>query len=266
MERDAPSGAADAADAGSFDWLTLDEGEEVLWSGKPHVYSIVPALVVGIPLSLVLVGIPIVVGAYLNRENTVYLLTSEGLYRKQGILSRDVRKIGFEKVQNTSFTQGPLGTYVGYGNVDISTAGGAGVEMRFQSVPDPKSVQERINRQIRRARPGGRSEEADDERPEDVLGDILDELRAIRTLVEGEGERENEGLVPGDEPDATDGHGDAALDATDDSGTDGSSTDGDRADEPRRTRTGRRLPENEFESTRTRSRTTEDRDERTDRE
>lgn len=178
------SGRADPSD---FDWVTFDEDETILWSGEPHFYSIGPALVVGVPLSLLLIGIPIVLGAYLNRENTVYLLTTEGLYHKRGILSRDVQKIGFEKVQNISFTQGPLGNYVGYGNVDISTAGGSGVEMQFRAVSDPKSVQARINRQIRNARSSTRDDDgASDRRSGDVLDDVLAELKAIRTALEND--------------------------------------------------------------------------------
>ena len=173
--------------ASEFDWFTLDDGEAVQWSGNPHVYSIVPALIVGLPLSLLLVGIPIVVGAYLNRENTVYLLTNEALYRKSGVLSRDVQKIEFEKVQNISYAQGALGNYFGYGTVDISTAGGTGVEMQFRAVPDPKTVQQRINEQSRRARGKGGDDEPTSEDPGQVLDEILTELRAIRTAVEADG-------------------------------------------------------------------------------
>ncbi|QLG61794.1 PH domain-containing protein [Halorarum salinum] len=163
-----------------FDWLTLDPDEEVVWSGIPHVLSIVPALVVGVPLSLILVGIPIVVSAYLGRKNTEYVLTTDALYKKRGILSRDVKRIGFEKVQDTSYTQDFLGTRFGYGTVEISTAGGAGVELSFDDVPDPKRVQELVNERIR-ARGRG-----DGETKSDVLSDVLAELRAIRAAVEAD--------------------------------------------------------------------------------
>jgi len=175
---------AETVDATAYDWLTLDDDEEILWVGEPHFYSLVPALIVGIPLMLLLIGIPIVVGSYLTRENTVYLLTNEGLYHKRGILSRDVQKIEFEKVQNTAFSQGPLGNAVGYGNVDISTAGGDSVEMRFRAVPDPKSVQATIKREIRKTRTGSHTEDDETRGPDAVLDDILAELRAIRTALD----------------------------------------------------------------------------------
>lgn len=159
-----------------FDWLTLEDDEEVVWSGKPHEYSLIPALVVGIPLAILLVGVVVIAAAYLQRENTVYVVTTDGLYAKTGVFSRDVQRIDFDKVQNISYSQDLFGTRFGYGNVDVSTAGGAGVEMRFRQVPDPKAVQERVNALSKEARGGDR----DPEGKAAILDDILAELRAIR--------------------------------------------------------------------------------------
>ncbi|XVH31210.1 PH domain-containing protein [Haloferacaceae archaeon DSL9] len=164
-----------------LEWLSLDEAEEVLWASTPHRYSLLPAAVIGIPLSLVLVGIPILVGAYLTHTNTNYVVTTSGLYRKTGVFSRDVQQIGFDKVQNTSYTQTAFGSYFGYGTVDISTAGGVGIEMRFRSVPNPASVQELITRRTEL-----RGDETDDREKGDVLEEILAELRGIRRAVEGD--------------------------------------------------------------------------------
>lgn len=184
-----PDAAATAAD---FDWLALDEGESVLWADTPHEMSLVPALVVGVPLSLVLVGIPIVVGAYLSHRNTNYVVTTAALYVKTGILSRNVQRIEFDKVQDTSYRQSFFGAQFGYGTVDVSTAGGTGVEMSFSNVADPQSLQSRINERIRTGRGG-----EEDRDGAAVLDDILAELRAIRAAVEGGAED-----APGD---ATDG-------------------------------------------------------------
>lgn len=176
-------------DHAAYDWLTLDEGETIEWTGKPHPYSLVPALVIGIPLLVILIGIPIILGAYLSRQNTNYVITNEALYVKTGVFSRDVQRIGYEKVQNTSYSQDFLGTQFGYGHVDISTAGGAGVEMRFRSVPEPKAVQERLNRHIRDAT--AETDEREDTAA--VIDDILAELRAIREAIENS----TEGGAPG---------------------------------------------------------------------
>ncbi len=195
-------------------WLTLDDGEQVLWSSTPHKSSLVPALVVGIPLSFVLIGIPIVVSAYLSYTNTNYVVTTRGLYRKRGILSRDVKQIGFDKVQNISYTQTAVGAQFGYGTVEISTAGSSGVELQFRNIPAPADIQELISREIERRE--GPSREDDDEDVDAVLTAILTELQAIRTvLADGEStERISENSIgsaasadtvdPVDETDATD--------------------------------------------------------------
>ncbi len=161
-------------------WLTLEDGESIRWASTPHKYSLVPAFVVGIPLSLVLIGIPIVVASYLQYTNTNYVVTTRGLYSKRGILSRDVQQIGFDKVQNISYSQSALGSSFGYGSVDVSTAGGSGVELQFRSIPDPASVQELIAGEIDDRQRGESGSTPDSEA---VLDDILAELRAIRRAV-----------------------------------------------------------------------------------
>jgi len=164
------------------DWLTLDEDEEIVWSEKPHKSSLIPALVVGLPLSLILIGLFIIAGSYLQRENTQYIVTTDGLYKKMGILSRDVQRIDFGKVQNTSYSQGFFGSQFGYGNVDISTAGGSGIEMQFRSVPEPREVQELINKRVKGSRGEPTTESGETKR--DVLDEILVELRAIRSTLD----------------------------------------------------------------------------------
>jgi len=166
-----------------LEWLTLDDGEEVLWASTPHKSSLVPALAIGIPLSFVLVGIPIIASAYLSFTNTNYVVTTRGLYRKRGILSRDVKQIGFDKVQNISYSQSAVGSSLGYGTVEISTAGSSGVELRFRSIPTPAEIQELISREIERREDGGRDEE---DSVDDTLDAILTELRGIRQALDGE--------------------------------------------------------------------------------
>jgi len=134
-----------------FDWLSLDDDEEVLWNGKPRIQK------------------------FLGLNITDYVVTTQGLYRKTGMFSRNVQKIGFEKVQNISFTQGILGKQFGYGSIGISTAGGSGVEMRFAAIDDPKKVQEMINSRIKneKSESSGRQSQAQ------ILEKILEEVQEI---------------------------------------------------------------------------------------
>jgi len=178
--QDDPTASSDVTAPPDLEWLSLDDGEEIRWASTPHKYSLVPALVIGIPLSLVLIGIPILVASYFQYTNTNYVVTNRGLYSKRGILSRDVKQIGFDKVQNISYSQSAIGSSLGYGSVEISTAGGSGVELKFRSIPEPAGVQELITSEID-TRQQGTADDATD--TGDVLDEILVELQAIRAAV-----------------------------------------------------------------------------------
>ncbi|RQH00032.1 PH domain-containing protein [Natrarchaeobius oligotrophus] len=178
----APDGRADSIDD-DLEWLPLDDGETIVWADGPDRRTLVPAFVVGVPLAIVLIGILIIVGEYLRVTNTHYVVTDRALYRKTGVFSRDVKRIEHEKVQDISYSQSALGNVFGYGTVEVSTAGGAGVELSFKSVPDPRAVQRLISDRIER----DHRDESGQRAKGDVLEEILAELRAIRTSLEEDG-------------------------------------------------------------------------------
>lgn len=179
LQEEPRSGSGVTADV-DLEWLSLEDNETIRWASTPHKYSVVPGLIIGIPLSLVLIGIPIIIASYLQYTNTNYVVTNKGLYSKRGILSRDVQQVGFDKVQNISYSQSAIGSSLGYGSVDVSTAGGSGVELQFRNIPDPAGVQELIGKEIDSRQHGDPGTESD---TDDVLDEILVELRAIRSAV-----------------------------------------------------------------------------------
>ncbi|MDS0258064.1 PH domain-containing protein [Haloarcula sp. S1CR25-12] len=193
-----------SGDAATYDWLTLDSDEEILWSGKPAAETMYGAYLTGIPLILFFgLGLVILGGAYLNRQNTDYVVTDKSVYKKTGILSRSVSEVEYEKVQNTSFSVGVVGRYFDYGNVDISTAGGSGVEMTLRGVSSPQDVQKRLSRRVKEVQ--GDRGRGDEETKPDVLDEILTELRAIRVAVEsGDGTAERDSGTERDDGGATD--------------------------------------------------------------
>lgn len=177
-----------------FEWLTLDEDEELMWGDTPHRLSLLLSIAVGIPLCLVLIGIPIVVSSYLNHKNTNYVITTTAVYKKTGIFSRSVQRVEFDKVQNTSYQQSMMGSYFGYGSVEIATAGTGGVEMRFRNVASPREVQTTINERSAESQNGTNGEDA-----EAVLAEILTELQAIRQAID----EPTDGTSQSEQPDAT---------------------------------------------------------------
>lgn len=161
-----------------LDWINLDDDEEVLWKGEPRMKSIIPAAIIGIPMIPVLgMGLLIIGGAYLQIKNTSFVVTNQGLYKKQGVLSRNVQKIGFDKVQNISFSQGITGNYFNYGNIEISTAGGSGVEMRFNSIDQPREVEQIINKHLKKEK------ESTSTSREGSGDEVVEELREIKGLL-----------------------------------------------------------------------------------
>ncbi len=164
-----------------LEWLTLEDGEEILWAGTPDRRTMIPTLLVGIPLSLVLIGIPLIIGSYLQITNTNYVVTTQGVYAKKGVFSRDVNRIDFEKIQNIAYNQGAIGASLGYGSVEISTAGSGGVEMKFSTIPEPQAIQELISSRLERRSGGDRDS---DQSTDELLAEMVTELRAIRSHIE----------------------------------------------------------------------------------
>ena len=175
-----------------LDWLSLANNEEMVWSDTPHSRLLIRDLLPGAILAIFIIGIPMMIGAYLRHKNTHYVITTDALYNKTGVFSRNVRRIELSKVQDSSYRQSFFGTVFGYGSLDVSTAGGSGVELSFRGVTDPKELQATVNGLIRRledketTKAHGASRRLPDNTAEnqELLRAILEELRAIRTSLD----------------------------------------------------------------------------------
>lgn len=148
------------------DWLHLTEGESVEWVGRPSVYTIatsiaagvvlaavgiglavwlstatdLPDLAAALPLVLVVVGIGRVLMAYLNWVRLLYVITSEEIYVKHGLVSRDVTQIRLDRVQNTAYDQSVTERFLSFGDVRVYTAGTSTEDVTFRDVPEPQRV------------------------------------------------------------------------------------------------------------------------------
>lgn len=151
------------------DWIHLSDEEEVLWTGRPSLHTILvavvgglliaiagvvftvllsravesrnlPALVGYLPLLLTVAGIAWAAIAYLNWVRLLYVITSSEIYVKYGLVSRDVTQIRLGRIQNTTFEQSILQRLLGYGDVRIYTAGSGTEDLLFDDVPDPETV------------------------------------------------------------------------------------------------------------------------------
>jgi len=189
--------AAAAADSDVSEWLSLEPGEEVVWVGEPTKLRMVGTLVTGVVLIPFLIGILILLFSplsYLGIKHTDYVVTNRSLYVKQGILSTNIESVDLDRIQNTEFTQSFWGTQLGFGTIEISTAGSSGADISFDDVEDARDVREEISRVQRAAggasgrdgTGGGSGDRTSGRRAAnaDQLEELVAELRATREALE----------------------------------------------------------------------------------
>ncbi|WP_049903629.1 PH domain-containing protein [Halococcus agarilyticus] len=148
------------------EWVTFTEGEEVRWEGHPSLRLVLPSILFGIALVIAgivltavvltepparwlpLVGVPIglaiVVWAYVSQRSTHYIITSEEVYRKTGIVNRNVAQVRLDRVQNTTYEQSVLERLFSYGHITIYTAGSDTMDVSFDGVSDPQEVNQAL--------------------------------------------------------------------------------------------------------------------------
>lgn len=192
--------------AASFPWLSLDPDEEIVWSGGPRHHVVawlaIPALAVPavllvlwptLPGALVgaLAWIAISYSGYAYVKNVEYVVSTRYVYSKWGVLGRSVTQIGLHNIQDTTLSQGIVGTYADYGTISFSTAGGEGTTLAFYLVDEPSTVKSAVDRQVA-AVDAGRTDERTDSTSGGV-DDLLSELRAMR----GAAQRIDRGLEGG---------------------------------------------------------------------
>ena len=175
--------------ANEYDWLVLESDEEILWSGEPELLGYAGQFALGIVLiPLFGLGLVIIASTYLSLKNTAYVITTESVVKKTGILSRQVTDIGHENIQDTGYSQGVVGRYLGFGTVRISTAGGSGVEMSLAYVPDPLNVQSQLDNVATEKSPAEDDGARDGQERVQMTGAELEELtremRATREALE----------------------------------------------------------------------------------
>ncbi|MFD1634729.1 PH domain-containing protein [Haloplanus ruber] len=153
------------------DWFSLDTGETMVRQGAPRVRRVLPAvvaatlwlgllavgavvavrtLVVSTPVAVgaaVLLALPAVAGTawrYLRTVNVEYVLTDRNCYRKRGVLSTSVTRVGLGDVERTALHKNVWGSIFDYGTVSISTAGTDGVDLRLTDLDGPEAFRDEL--------------------------------------------------------------------------------------------------------------------------
>jgi uncharacterized membrane protein YdbT with pleckstrin-like domain len=188
----------------------LNEGEEIVLDLRPHwfffagpvvalVASAVAASLVGANLdgrprglllvpsvALVLASLVWVVVRYAQWATTAFVVTTDRLVHRHGVLSKSGREIPLERLNDISFHQSLFQRLLGAGDVLIESAGERG-QQSFASFPHPERTQNVIHRQIElaQARDADRMAGRRELSPLEQL-DKLDDLRRRGVISEAE--------------------------------------------------------------------------------
>ena len=150
--------------------MDLHPGEQVVFEGHPSwrallsfylgglagaaVIGVVAGLLggwfLGVVVGIVLAALVIVVGL-VKRQSTTYLVTTQRLYIRRGILSKREQQTRIDRVQNVNTEQSLRDRMLRVGTVDFDTAGTDDSEFRFVGISDPGSVVRAVDRALRQA-------------------------------------------------------------------------------------------------------------------
>jgi uncharacterized membrane protein YdbT with pleckstrin-like domain len=154
------------------DWLHLSNDERIVWESRPHPITMgirVPLalllVLIGFTLAgwsgingpdvltysgivLVLIGAAVAAVQYVYWRNTRYVITSVELYKKRGVISRDVTQFRLDRVQNTTLQQDAIGRLLEYGDLTVYTAGSGDPELTFERTPRPERASSALSNQL----------------------------------------------------------------------------------------------------------------------
>ena len=150
--------------------MDLHPGESIVFEGHPswrallsfYIGGVAGALVIAVIVALVAsVGLAVIVGAVLiaavilfglvKRTATDYMVSTQRLYIRRGILSKKVQQTRIDRVQNVNTDQSFRERLLRVGTVDFDTAGNDDSDFRFIGIDNPSRVVAAVDRAQRDA-------------------------------------------------------------------------------------------------------------------
>ena len=150
--------------------VDLHPGEQVVFEGHPSwrallafyvggvvgavavavIVGLLTSVFVGILVGLVLVALVLAFGLF-KRTTTTYLVSTQRLYIRRGLVSKRVQQTRIDRVQNVNTEQSLRERLLQVGTVDFDTAGSDDSEFRFVGIADPANVVNAVDRAQREA-------------------------------------------------------------------------------------------------------------------
>ena len=145
--------------------MDLHPGETVLFDGHPswratlgfYIVGFVAAVAAGVLAGIAVgtgVGVAVVVAALLvvlvvgllKRLGTHYMVTTDRLRIRRGILARRVHQTRLDRVQNVNTDQSLVERMLDIGTVDFDTAGTDDSDFTFRGIANPEEVVAAVDR------------------------------------------------------------------------------------------------------------------------
>jgi uncharacterized membrane protein YdbT with pleckstrin-like domain len=114
------------------------------------VVGLLTSFAVGMLLGVVLVAAVLGFGLF-KRMSTTYLVTTQRLYIRRGLLSKREQQTRIDRVQNVNTEQSLRERMLRVGTVDFDTAGSDDSEFRFVGISNPRKVVTAVDRAQREA-------------------------------------------------------------------------------------------------------------------
>jgi uncharacterized membrane protein YdbT with pleckstrin-like domain len=150
--------------------MDLHPGEELVFDGHPSWRSVLGFYVIGVAVAaaaaaigalasgaaiavlagVVVLALVLLVG-FVKRMATRYVITTERLHIRRGILAKATQETRIQRVQNVNTEQSFFERVVQVGTVDFDTAGTDDSEFRFVGVATPSDVVRAVDKAQRSA-------------------------------------------------------------------------------------------------------------------
>ncbi len=114
----------------------LIDGERVLYLGRVSTWALFwPYLLLGVLLLPVVIGLFLLISAWIQKKTTELAVTNKRVIVKKGLIQRETVELNIHKIESVRVEQGVLARMFNYGTVVV--AGGGNPVAPVERISDP---------------------------------------------------------------------------------------------------------------------------------
>jgi len=113
----------------------LVEGERIMYLGRISLWSMFPQIFFGVLLTPIIVGLFLLVPAWIKYRSTELAVTNKRVIAKFGFISRSTIELNVVKIESVQVEQGVIGRLFDFGSIIV--AGGGNPFERLPGIANP---------------------------------------------------------------------------------------------------------------------------------